>query len=206
MAIYKFSNVGGFGTYQRYNDFLAGNPTTPVYVDDGAYFPLGEFTLASAQSSVVFSNIPQTYSHLQLRMCAGSNSTAANDQVILRFNSDASSSNYTTHYIQGNGSAASAYGFGTGGFAGAYLDKAITGNSTTTFGVGVIDLLDYKITNKNKTMRSLHGYDANGSGVITLESALWTNSSTAISSITLVLNSSSTFRINSNFALYGVLA
>ena len=35
--------------------------------DAGSMFPIGEFTLASAQANVEFTNIPQTYTHLQIR-------------------------------------------------------------------------------------------------------------------------------------------
>jgi hypothetical protein len=68
VAIFRFSNAGGFGTYQRYNDFLAGNPA--VVQDAGAMFPLGEFTLAEIGRAVEFTNIPQTYTHLQIRFTA----------------------------------------------------------------------------------------------------------------------------------------
>jgi hypothetical protein len=169
----------------------------------GAYDSLATVTLSAATSTITFAGIPSGYKHLQVRYMASSASGSANDQIILRFNGDASSANYTTHQLQGNGSAASAYGYGTGGYAGAYLDKALNGTGTNIFGVGVTDLLDYANTNKYKTMRSLQGYDANGSGFITLQSALWLNTG-AITSITAVLNSASNFNIYSSFALYGV--
>jgi hypothetical protein len=158
---------------------------------------------AGGVSSVTFSSIPSTYQHLQLRYAASSAAGTATDQIILRFNSDSSNANYTTHYLQGNGSSASAYGFGTGGFAGAYLDKGVNGTGADIRGVGIVDLIDYANTNKYKTMRALDGFDANGSGNITLQSALWLNT-TAISSITAVLNSASTFTQYSSFALYGI--
>jgi len=169
----------------------------------GAYDALASVTLSASATSVVFAGIPSGYKHLQLRYMASSASGSANDQIILRFNGDSSSANYTTHQLQGNGSAASAYGYGTGGYAGAYLDKALNGTGANIFGAGVVDLLDYANINKYKTMRSLQGYDANGSGYITLQSALWLNT-TAITSITAVLNSSSNFNTYSSFALYGV--
>jgi hypothetical protein len=158
---------------------------------------------AGGSSTITFSSIPSTYQHLQLRYAASSAAGTATDQIILRFNSDSSNANYTTHYLQGNGSSASAYGFGTGGFAGAYLDKGVNGTGTDIRGVGIVDLIDYANTNKYKTMRALDGFDANGSGNITLQSALWLNT-TAISSITAVLNSASTFTQYSSFALYGI--
>jgi hypothetical protein len=181
---------------------LLGVLSTPTPLVTNSYESIATVS-AGGSSSISFNPIASTYKHLQLRYLAGSNNGAGSDQVILRFNSDASSANYTTHYLQGNGSGASAYGFGTGGFAGAYLDKGLTGDSSVTFGGGIVDLLDYSNTNKYKTMRALDGYDSNGSGTVTLQSALWLNTA-AISSITIVLNSGSTFRSNSSFALYGI--
>lgn len=65
-----------------------------------------------------------------------------------------------------------------------------------------MDVLDYKNTNKYKTSRFLSGYDANGSGVIMLNSELWM-STAAITSITID-NTGSNFAQYSSFALYGV--
>lgn len=195
MAITKLSTNGIYG--DKYGDIAANN--------NNWYESIQTTLLGSTQSSITFTNIPQDYTHLQLRGFAGGNNGGGNDQVVLRFNSDSSNANYTTHYLQGNGSSASAYGFGTGGFAGAYLDKAVTGDSATTFGTFIVDLLDYKNTSKFKTMRSLQGYDSNGSGVTTLQSSVWLNTN-AITSITIVLNSSSTYRVNSRFSLYGLRA
>jgi len=197
VAILRFSNAGGFATYQRYNDFLAGNPA--VIPDTGAMFPLGEFTLASAQSSVTFSNIPQTYTHLQLRWIAKSDSTGS--YTWLNFNSDTSSL-YANHYI---------YGDGASPFAGADINQtrlnlygsSVTSSQANTFAVHVIDILDYKNTNKFKTVRALGGQDSNGSGVSFLSSGVW-RSTNAITSITITPNSNN-FAINSAFQLYGVL-
>jgi hypothetical protein len=62
--------------------------------------------------------------------------------------------------------------------------------------------LDYTNTNKNKTARSLWGYDANGSGYVGLYSGLWRNTS-AINRIDYV-PASGTFPQYSSFALYGI--
>jgi len=64
--------------------------------------------------------------------------------------------------------------------------------------------LDYANTNKNKTIRTLGGQDANGSGEVVFISGLWMNSSTAVNAITLVLPGGGNFAQYSSFALYGV--
>jgi hypothetical protein len=69
-------------------------------------------------------------------------------------------------------------------------------------GAGIIDILDYANTNKYKTARSLRGYDANGSGNMSLISGLWMNTA-AISNITLTARGGSVDQYTT-FALYGI--
>lgn len=206
MAVFKFSNVGGFGTYQRYNDFLAGNPV--VQLDKGSMFPLGVFTLAAAQANVEFTNIPQTYTHLQIRVLARSNRASTDDNIAIRFNSD-TAANYSNHYLRGDGSSASASGAGsTSTISGA----DITANNATAsvFSTHIIDILDYKNTNKAKTIRTLGGYDLNGSGNIRLTSGAWYKNTSsvyeAISTIRLYPATAGDWVTNSSFALYGINA
>lgn len=201
MSIFRFSNAGGFGTYQRYNDFLAGNPTTPVLVDNGSMFPLGVFTLSGTQATVDFTNIPQTYTHLQIRAIARANRAGSEDSVRLRFNSD-SGNNYSQHLLYGNGSSA----ISAAGVSQSFAYPAITtaaSDLSNTFCAMVIDILDYKNTNKNTTIRSLGSYDINGAGISSLNSGVWLNTA-AVTSISLSPGSSSWVQ-NSSFALYGVL-
>ena len=201
MSIFRFSNAGGFGTYQRYNDFLAGNPTTPVITDFGSMFPLGEFTLASDQSEVNFTNIPQTYTHLQLRIIGRDTQAGGAHSLRLQFNND-TGSNYTYHAVAGDGSSASSGALTslTSLFPG-YLMGA--GGGTGTFSAVIIDILDYR-NNKNKVARTLSGADNNGSGNVGLHSGLWI-STNAITSIKLLPAASTNFTTNSMLALYGVL-
>ena len=77
-------------------------------------------------------------------------------------------------------------------------------STASVFGGIVIDLLDYSNTNKYKTLRSLGGWDANGSGRIILNSGLWGNSGSAISSIDIVTSTGNNFVQYSTFALYGI--
>lgn len=193
MAVYKFSNAGGFGNITRYNDFLAGNPA--VIQDAGAYFPLGEFTLASAQSSITFTNIPQTYKHLQVRWSNPSSTTGGN--VVVNFNSDTSTSNYAFHCVRGNGSAASALGFASGSG-----NSQIIANEAK---YGICDILDYTNTNKYTVTRTLGGADYNNtSGYIALNSSLWLNTA-AVTTIKLTCDTTGGWAQNSSIALYGIL-
>lgn len=164
----------------------------------GDYESIATTTLGSTSSSVTLSSIPSTYKHLQIRVLASMSASGADD-LMIRFNSD-TGSNYATHYLVGNGSSASAgaYTSATSTRAGA---NALP-TATNTYGVAIIDLLDYANTSKYKTMRALTGNDTNGAGYVALGSGLW-QSTTVINSITLY-PFASTFPANSQFALYGV--
>jgi hypothetical protein len=164
--------------------------------DTGAMFPLQVITVGAAgASSVTFTNIPNTYSHLQVRVFSLMN---AADNFYMQFNSD-TAANYSWHQVTGDGSSA-------GAAAGTSTTFMFVGNnnssSTTTGNAAVIDILDYVNTNKYKTVRSLLGSDANGSGLVALRSGNW-RSSNAITSIKITPSSGS-FSQYSQFALYGV--
>jgi hypothetical protein len=143
-------------------------------------------------SSITFSSIPSTYKHLQIRALTVT-STPSNGSAI-QFNSDTTSSNYKYHSVYGTGSSASA-----GNGSPAYAPFFNGGAATTSPGSMVLDILDYSNTNKYTTIRSLDGYDANGSGYVGLTSGLWMNTA-AISSIKF----DAAYLQYSSFALYGI--
>lgn len=146
-------------------------------------------------STVTFSSIPATYKHLQIRGMA----TGTTAYFRVRFNGD-TGSNYAWHELYGDGSSAVA---GAGSSATFGVIEASSAGSNPLSGALITDILDYASTNKNKTMRTLCGYDANGSGRIHLVSSLWMNSSTAINSIEIVISAGSIGQYSS-FALYGI--
>ena len=153
---------------------------------------------AGGSVSIDFTSISSAYTHLQLR---GINrNETANNTFRLRFNSD-SGTNYSRHYLIGDGASAStAAGANTPDIGIGVI--ATSSNGSSIFSGFVIDILDYANTSKYKTVRSLGGYDANGSGYITLTSGAWRNTS-AITSITL-LSESGDQNQYSSFALYGI--
>jgi hypothetical protein len=77
---------------------------------------------------------------------------------------------------------------------------AAASSTSNTYGVFIIDILDYANTNKYKTVRTLGGYDANGSGVVSLRSNSWRNTS-AITSVKFYTGGTTS---DSRFALYGI--
>jgi hypothetical protein len=168
----------------------------------GDYESIATVTVgAGGQSSVTFSSIPSTYQHLQVRFIARISTSDTAENTWLRFNAD-TGSNYTYHFLDGNGSSASA-GAGTSqtrilaGRAGA------ANSGSNIFGTNVVDVLDYANANKYKTARILGGIDRNGDGNIRLDSGVWMNTA-AVTSLTIMPTTGNNFVQYSHFALYGV--
>ena len=155
---------------------------------------LGVVTLGSTQTSITFSSIPSTYTHLQIRALTVTNVPSGSG--VMYFNGDSTNTNYRNHYLYGSGTSAAANDGGNH----SYAPEFVGGGATTSPGASIIDILDYTNTNKYKTTRELGGYDANGSGYITLSSNLWMNNA-AITSISFNITS---WLAGTSFALYGV--
>jgi hypothetical protein len=159
------------------------------------YESISTVSLNTTQASVEFTGISGSYTHLQLRILQ--RSTTPNN-VMMQYNSD-TGTNYSWHELFGEGANAS-----TGAASSATSMKAtyLENIASGIVGVGVIDILDYKDTNKYKTMRALAGSDNNGSGYILFRSGLW-RSTSAITSIKLTPASGSWDQYSS-IALYGI--
>jgi hypothetical protein len=169
-----------------------------LFSPSGAYDSIATTTVgAGGTGTITFSSIPSTYKHLQIRVMAVY--SAANPFGTLRFNGD-SGSVYWWHQLQGNGSVANASAYASLGTS-IYFPADAVGSSTPV--VQVADVLDYTSTSKNKTIRILEGYDANGSGNLRLASGLWSATPAAITSIT-ISTSTGSFNQYSSFALYGI--
>ena len=149
---------------------------------------------AGGTTSISFTSIPQTYTHLQLRYFGGNNASPGGSGFV-SFNGDTTSSNYYDHLLYGNGTSAASAADANG----RYLPYNL--GDVNKWGVNITDILDYTNTNKYTVARSLGGYDANGSGYILFVSNLWKNTA-AITSITI--ETSQSFVQYSSFALYGI--
>ena len=161
-------------------------------IETGPFESIATTTVGSGGSSTItFSSIPATFTHLQLRIMLPS----VTSETRLRFNTD-SGSNYSRHGLFGAGSTAEAYGVANQTYCGLSADS-------TQPNAMVTDILDYANTNKYKTNRTLSGFDNNGSGVVALRSDNWRNTN-AITTFTLTVLDSSNFPQYSHFALYGI--
>ena len=190
----------------------SGNSGTATLVV--AAEPLGEFESiativvpSGGMSSITFNNIPQGYQNLQLRIIARTDYASNNDGLRIRLNSD-SGSNYAYHEIFGNGSIAGAYGLASQTQMGGQGYSYICGASAPAndFGAVIVDIIDYTSISKTKTLRWIEGSDWNTSGGgVVLRSSLW-NSTSAISTITLIPNAGPNFVQYTTAALYGIKA
>ncbi len=184
----SIGSVKGFG----WGAFAAGGPS---------FESISTVTVGSGGSaSVTFSSIPSTYTHLQIRMMGRTDRAAVYDAVRLRFNSD-TGANYAEHGLYGDGVTIASYA-GTSA-TGSYTYRVGGGSAPSNVqGAIIVDILDYRNTNKYKTLRSLGGVDANTSGGnLYFNSGLWMNTA-AITNITLEPIGS--FQEYSSLALYGI--
>jgi len=161
---------------------------------------------SGGSSSIVFSSIPQTYKHLQIRGIGKfNNSTGTDITLYARFNSD-SGANYAWRVVNtyfGGTTTSSSYGQQTAvnqlGISAPPASASGLGNVFVSF---VADISDYSSTSKAKGFRSISGDDGNTVyGNLDLRSGAW-NSTAAITNIELGI--SSTLVQYSHFALYGI--
>jgi len=182
---------------------ILGSLSSGVAASTNSYESIATTTVgAGGSASIDFTSIPSTYTHLQLRAIGrSSGGTTGGGFIIVRFNSD-SGSNYAYHLLGGDGSGTAVFG---GGNQTEMVSERYPLNgdgSTSIFGTSIIDILDYKNTNKFKTLRSFGGFDRNGAGAVYVDSGLWRNTN-AITSINLTMYLGN-FVQYSHLALYGI--
>jgi hypothetical protein len=177
--------------------------TAPGDVDPGAMIPIATTTVGAGGSSsdIVFSNIPQTYEHLQIRGIYKRTGTEAQSGISLSLNADSTNGNYARHDLYGTGSAVATSNVTTGSNT---LKALVYAGSSYQFGPTVIDILDYSNSNKYKIVRGFGGVDNNNAAatLVAVSSALWINTA-AITSVTISFGGAVAEQYTS-FALYGI--
>jgi hypothetical protein len=152
---------------------------------------------AGGAATITFSNIPQTYTHLQIRCFARSTGPTNGENTYIYFNNTSNSTGYGWHAFRGDGASVVA-----GGSANARIVANVgSSNAANVYSAMIIDVLDYTNTNKNKTVRNLYGFDSNGAGYVGLNSTLVPQTA-ATTQIDIDL--SYNFAQYSSFALYGI--
>jgi len=177
-------------------NIIAGSLSVGVTPSTNSYESIATSTVGSGGASYIeFTSIPSTFEHLHIRF-SSLNSTSTDSR--LQINGD-TGSNYAFHYLGRAGSASVIAG---GGSSAAYIFMGNTQESTIPTS-HIIDILDYKNTNKYKTIRLLSGgYQGAYAPWVGLLSGLWQNTN-AITSLKLYVGSG-TLSQYSKATLYGI--
>ena len=150
------------------------------------YIPLATVTLGSSALSVTFSNIPATYRDLILVV---QTIRASSNTTILRFNGS-SATEYNAQRMYGDSSGAASDSV-------ASQTSLDLGNSATNY-ISTTQIMDYRATDKHKTILSRQGRDS----TYTLALAgRWANTN-AITSV--AVSSGANWNSGSTFNLYGI--
>tara|TARA_R100001244_G_scaffold58606_1_gene49490 strand:+ start:639 stop:1160 length:522 start_codon:yes stop_codon:yes gene_type:complete len=160
-------------------------------------------TLTGDVASVTFSGIPATFEHLQVRCATRAAGAAAGMAFFIEFNGSAGTA-YSTHGMAGATSAI--YGLRLTGEAKISVFNGTHGTSVDASELAplILDVMDYKNTNKNTTVQLLYGsaVTLTANERVTFGSGLW-DSTAAITSIKFT-PSSGDLVTGSTFTLYGI--
>lgn len=205
MAVYKLTGSSVLNGRTEYSSFLAGNP--PVRIND--YESIATVTVGSGgTSTITFSSIPATYTHLQIRAyCKTARTTYSISELKMTFNGD-TGNNYAIHYLTNTGNTSTVYS--SNATSQARIQLIGFGTSLNNqFGSATVDILDYTSTSKYKTAKVLSGVitDVAGAGSyyghVGITSGLW-QSTSAITSISFTPEDPVNFSEYTKFALYGI--
>lgn len=205
MAVTKLSNSGIKTGVLKYDSMLAGNAA----YDPAATWLIQRINGTGSSTTITFSNIPQTYSSLQLRILGKDTNTASITlDGYVQLNGD-TGSNYSYHYTRGTGTGVSS----TGGYPNSVIimpnafssSKATSPAQANIYGTAIVDIHDYKSTTRNKTVRIFGGSDSNFSSTSIgpyLASGSWNNTA-AVTSVSIVTGGTA-WTAETTIALYGM--
>jgi hypothetical protein len=161
------------------------------------YEPIQSQTLGSANASVTFSSIPQTYTDLILVSFFGT--TTLNEDAFVRFNGD-TGSNYSRTSLRGNGS--SAFSARSSNQTSCLIDLDAAGSTLDTGLQIITQIFNYSNSSVYKSLLSRSGTLGGSYTGTTALGGLWR--STAAITTLLVNCTNNTFISGSSFTLYGV--
>ena len=197
----KAGNATGFSSA---GESAASNSLTPILPT--SFESIATLTGTGTETSLTFSSIPSTYKHLQIRFSARStrtNSSPGSENLNIQFNGD-TGANYSLHSMRTDG-AGQVFAAGSGSTSQINVNNGViaSGSSNTlVYSAGIVDIHDYSLSTKNKTLSAFGGYEFNTSGRVALSSGLRVNTA-AITSITLQADGQQ-FASGSVFSLYGI--
>lgn len=169
------------------------------------YVLIEKYTVgAGGASSVTLGSggtIPQTFTDLKLVMSSRGNNSSASEWVSIKFNG--SSANYSSRWLEGNGSGTpgSFTGPTNRGYAGVQVAATAT---ASTFSNMEIYIPNYTVAQSKSYSADTVQENNATAATAELGAGLWANN-TAISSIAITPDNSSLFVQYSTFYLYGIL-
>lgn len=173
-----------------------------IFTSGTACTTTGTVTVTCAATSITFSSIPGTGTHLLLKVLGRVSDAAAAENLVIQFNAD-TGSNYWYQLIEGNNTTNSASD--SLGLVAVPLISAIPGASATANHAGTadIDLEGYAGTTFDKQVTAKWGFYTSGSHPLTTGQATvdWANTA-AITSIKLIDGGGGNFVAGSVFTLY----
>jgi hypothetical protein len=151
--------------------------------------------------AIYFYNIPQTYTHLQLRVYGRSGNSTSSNLYTNWYKNGTTNTAQADHYLYGSGSTTGTV-YHTG-LAYVFQNTMFPGTNNALFmGAAIIDVLDYTNASKNKVIRTMGGFDVNGSGgYVTFASGLIVSS---YAFDTFFVDTEGSFTTATTVALYGV--
>ena len=159
-------------------------------------------TATGTGGTVTFSNIPQGYTDLILKISARSDRPSIfNDYMNISFNGN--TTGYTSRIMYGTGTSVASY-TETSASAPRYLAELPASTATTSvFGSVEVSILNYTSSNyKNFHAEGVLEHSTSAA-VLSLVTGYWSNNS-SITSITIGLGVGTNFLANSTFTLYGI--
>ena len=169
----------------------------------GARFLISSQTLTSSAATVTFSSIPATYTDLVLRVSSRSDrSASAFEEITMVINGD-TASNYSTTYMQGDGTTATSVR--TTSATDARLKFSSEGVSATANTFASVDIYIPSYTaSQNKPFGLFSAQENNTTAAYLLGTALLWRNTAAITSISLSTVFAANFVTGSSFYLYGI--
>lgn len=150
--------------------------------------------------SFQFTSIPQTFSHLQMRVFFRGSDAGGISFSNVYLNGDAYTSNYSMHNLGGDGSTITSQGSANAGGIGNLFSPGAS-STANVFASAIVDVLDYTNASKLKTVRIIWGFDANGSGQLSCSSGMLKSTTAAITNLGIF---NFTAAANCRVDLYGI--
>jgi hypothetical protein len=177
---------------------LVAPASAPVYDSISSYLATGTV------SDITLSSIPSTYRHLQIRVMGFSGNFGS---IFMEVNGDTTNANYQSTGIWGQHNNATAQTSGILRGRPALLPGVGSFQFGTTYPyVLIIDMLDYKNTNKAKMMRSFHGASSNSTHYndgVGLSGGVWSGTA-AINSLRFFLDGGNSYTAGTRISIYGI--